>query len=233
MAIVATPPTNFPRRINMYVPAMQYASDVNMYTATRISFGAPSAAVVNNILNAGAAANPGTLFDLTANVNAQTIFEPYGRSIQLVSNVANTNVIAVRGADYLGQPVVENVTLAGATAVETKKMFKYLDSLSVGTGTATATLSAGWGPTLGLPYKALRATVEIANGLAIATVGTFTPPQLSDPSVFNPNTGDVRGSYKPVTALNGANIISVIFDFVNDINSNNNGGLHGIRQVFA
>jgi len=231
MPIVATNPTNFPRRINMYVPAMQYASDVNMYSNTRTSFGAPSAPVVNNILNAVAATAVAN-YDVTAVANAQTIFEPFGRGIQLVSNVANTSQITVRGADYLGQPMVEIIALAGATAVETKKMFKYVDSIFVNAGVATATLSAGWGPTLGLPYKALRVPIEIANGLVVGTPGTFTPPQLSDP---NPTTaiGDVRGSYKPTTALNGANIISIVADYVNDINSNNNGGLHGIRQIFA
>ena len=229
MAIVITPPTNFPRRINMYVPAMQYASDVNMYTATRVSFQAPAAAVTNNILNVQSGVAPGFTVDLTANVNAQNILDPYGRTIQLISNVANTNAYTVRGADYLGQPITATGVLAGAVAVETKKAFKYVDSITISTGTVGSTVSAGWGPTLGLPYKALRATVEIANGLAVATVGTFTAPVLSDPQ--STATGDPRGLYKPVTVLNGANIISVVFDMVNDINSNNNGGLHGIRAA--
>lgn len=230
MPIVATNPTNFPRRINMYVPAMQYASDVNMLSNTRISFGAPSAGNINNILNAQGAATP-TTFDLTGNVNAQTIFEPFGRTIQLVSNVANTNQVNVRGADYLGQPLVANVNLTGATGVETLKAFKYVDSITVQTGTAGATVSVGWGTSLGLPYKAMRAIAEIANGAPVATLGTFVAAVLFDPQT--PTTGDPRGLYKPVTVLNGANIISVVFDFANDVNSNVNGGLHGIRQLFA
>jgi hypothetical protein len=227
MAVVATNPTNFPRRINMYVPAMQYASDVNMYSKTRISFGAPSAAVSNNILNAQSVATAVTV-DLSANVNAQNIFEPFGRTIQLVAGAANATVATVRGADYLGQPITCNVTLNGATAVETKKAFKYVDSVTLPL-VAGGVVSVGWGTALGLPYKALRAEVEIANGLAVGTLGTFTAPQLSDPATAT--TSDPRGLYKPTTALNGANIISVVLDFVNDVNSNVNGGLHGIRQV--
>lgn len=227
MAIVATNPTNFPRRINMYVPSMQYASDVNMGGKTRISFGAPSAAVANNILNAQSVATAVTV-DLTANVNAQSIFEPFGRTIQLVCNAANATVAILRGADYLGQAITCNVTLTGAVAVETKKAFKYLDSVTFAL-VAGGTVSVGWGTALGIPYKAVKPDTEIANGLAVGTLGTFTAPQLSDPA--SAATSDPRGLYKPTTALNGANIISVTLDCANDINSNNNGGLHGIRQA--
>jgi len=227
MAVVATNPTNFPRRINMYVPAMQYASDVNMYSKTRISFGAPSAPVTNNILNAQSVAAAVTV-DLSANVNAQNIFEPFGRTIQFICNAANATVAIVRGADYLGQAVTANVTLTGTVAVETKKAFKYVDSVTLALS-AGGTVSMGWGTALGLPYKALRVEAEIANGLAVGTTGTFTAPQLSDPATAT--TSDPRGLFKPTTALNGANIISAIFDFANDVNSNVNGGLHGIRQA--
>lgn len=226
MAVVMTPPTNFPRRINMYVPAMQYASDVNMYSTTRVSFLAPAAPVSNNILNAQSVATAVTV-DLTANVNAQNILDPFGRTIQLIANAANATVVTLRGSDYLGQPITANVTMTGAVAVETKKAFKYLDSVTLPL-VAGGTVSIGWGTTLGLPYKALRAVAEIANG-ANATVGTFTAPALFDPATAT--TSDPRGLYKPTTALNGANIISAVFDMVNDINSNNNGGLHGIRAA--
>ena len=37
-------PTNFPRRINIYVPAMAYSADVNYNGETRVNFGAPPAA---------------------------------------------------------------------------------------------------------------------------------------------------------------------------------------------
>jgi hypothetical protein len=40
--------TNFPRRINNYVPAMQYSADVNYNGETRVSFGAPLAVVANS-----------------------------------------------------------------------------------------------------------------------------------------------------------------------------------------
>jgi hypothetical protein len=33
--------------------------------------------------------------------------------------------------------------------------------------------------------------------------------------------------------MNGANIISAVFNMANDVNTANNGGLHGIRQAAA
>ena len=82
----------------------------------------------------------------------------------------------------------------------------------------------GWGTSLGLPYKAIAVAREIANGLAVGTTGTLVVPALNDPA--SSGSGDTRGTFKPTTLLNGANIISAVFDMVNDINSNNNGGLH-------
>ena len=96
------------------------------------------------------------------------------------------------------------------------------------TGGTTVTFGPGTG--LGLPYKALRVQWEVANGAA-AAAGTLTAAILTDPQTAT--TGDPRGTYVPTTTLNGSNVISAIFDMVNDVNSSNNGGLHGIRQFAA
>ena len=61
--LMATP-TNFPRRINTYVPAMAYSADVNFNGETRVNFGAPLAAVTTSILNAASIA-AGTQVDLS------------------------------------------------------------------------------------------------------------------------------------------------------------------------
>jgi hypothetical protein len=146
----------------------------------------------------------------------------------LTTTAANTTV-TVRGADYLGQPVTENVTLGGAV-VETKNAYKFVDQITIQTGGAGATFSAGWGTTLGLPYKIQKGLYEVANGLATggAGIGTVTAAVLSDPATVT--TGDPRGLYKPLTAMNSANVLSLVADFANDLNSSNNGGLHGIRH---
>ena len=159
MSIVATPPTNFPRRINMYVPAMQYASDVNMYNATRVSFQAPAAAVSNNILNAQSVAAAVTV-DLTANVNAQNILDPYGRTIQLVgvagavittttsaASAAGVNTITVTSPAgmLVGQPIANTTVPAsiinGTTITAINGSVLTLSNAVVAPGVGSGTLS--------------------------------------------------------------------------------------------
>lgn len=222
MPNVITNPTNFQRRINNYVPAMMYSSDVNYNGATRVSFGAPVVAASTGYLASSSVAVAGVIFDMSATV----IPETYGRCIQVVAGAAATSTVIFNGWDYLGQPLQETITLNGTTPVQGKKAFKTFGNMTVGTTTAT-TVTAGPGTGLGLPYKALRVAWEVANGAGVAA-GTLTQAVLTDPQTTS--TGDPRGTYVPTTTLNGSNIISGIFDFVNDVNSSNNGGLHGIRQ---
>ena len=136
--------------------------------------------------------------------------------------------VIVFGWDYLGQPIAESLTLNGTTAVVGNKCFKNLNYMSF-TGTA-ATVNVGTGVKLGVPYKALRVSYEIANGQA-AAAGTLQPPSLVDPQTNV--TTDPRGAYTTTTTMNGVNIISAVFDCVNDVNTNNHGGLHGLQQAAA
>lgn len=217
-------PTNFPRRINSYVPAMLYSADVNYNGETRVNFGAPAAANATSIANALSIAT-GTQLDLSA---VTAVPDTYGRNIQVVAGAANTTAVVVYGWDYLGQPIAESLTLNGTTPVVGNKAFK---SFSIATYTAAATtLSIGTGGKLGLPYKAIRAVYEIANGV-LAAAGTLQAPSLVDPATNV--TTDPRGMYTPTTALNGSTIISAAFNMLNDVNTANNGGLHGIRHAAA
>jgi len=226
MPNVMTNPTFFPRRINNYVPAMMYSSDVNWNGVTRVSFGAPAAANATAIVNAQSIAVALSV-DLTG---ATPIVETYGRTISVVASGAATSTLTVKGWDYLGQPINEDFTLNGATPVTGKKAFKAFQTLVINTTTAATTINIGTGGGLGLPYKALRVEWEVANGAAVAA-GTLTAPALTDPQTAS--TGDPRGTYAPTTAMNGTNILSAAFSFANDVNTTNNGGLHGIRHFAA
>ena len=222
MPNVMTDPTFFPRRINSYVPAMAYSSDVNWNGVTRVNFGAPAAANATAIMNAQSIAAVGT-FD----AGGVSVADKYGRTLSLVASGASTASITVRGLDYLGQPISEDFTMNGATPVPGKKAFKTVLSLTVNTLTAGTTVNVGTGASVGLPYKALRAEWETANGAAVAA-GTLTAPVLTDPQTAT--SGDPRGTYAPTTTMNGTNIITAAFSFANDVNAANNGGLHGIRH---
>src|SRR5436190_6230819 len=215
--------TNFPRRINAYVPAMAYSADVNYNGETRVNFGAPAAASTTAILNAGSMTGV-TSIDLSS----ASIADAYGRCIQIAASGANATVVTINGWDYLGQPLAESLTLNGATPVVGNKAFKSFSNVTI-TAAAT-TLSIGTGVKLGLPYKAIRAVYEIGNG-ALAAAGSLQAPSVVDPATAT--TTDPRGLYTTTTTMNGANIISAAFNMLNDVNTANNGGLHGIRQAAA
>ena len=218
--------TNFPRRINMYVPSMQYSMDVNINGACRTNFGAPLAASGTLVATLITIPAGPAVFDLSG---VPPFPEPFGRTLAVVASGATTNVLTISGWDYLHQPISESFTLNGITPVAGKKAFKDFNTVTANAG-GTPGCNIGNGTGLGLPYKCLRVGWEVANGLAVAA-GTLTAAVLTDPQTAT--TGDPRGTYVPTTTLNGTNIISAVFDYVNDVNSSNNGGLHGIRQFAA
>jgi hypothetical protein len=216
--------TNFPRRINNYVKAMAYSSDVNYNGATRVNFGAPAAASATAIANAVSIA-AGASADLSG---VAAVADPFGRNVTLVASGAYASPVVLFGWDYLGQPIAELFTMNGTTPVVGNKCFKSFNYFTYTAGAVT--ISIGTGAKLGLPYKTVRVGYEIANGV-VAAAGTLNPPSLVDPQTNA--TTDPRGSYITTTTMNGVNIISASCDCVNDVNTSNNGGLHGLQQAAA
>jgi hypothetical protein len=205
---------------------MMYSSDVNYNGGTRVNFGAPAAAVANSIANAVSIAAPATQVDLSG---VTPIADQWGRNITVVASGAATSNVTVYGTDYLGQAVAESFTLTGATPVVGNKCFKNFSYATFG-NTAGTTINIGTGVKLGIPYKAIRVAYEVGNGVS-AAAGTLQAPSLVDPQTST--TTDPRGAYTTTTTMNGVNIISAVFDCVNDVNTSNHGGLHGIQQAAA
>lgn len=222
--------------INYYVPKMQAAPGVGDDGLHSVSLGMPLAALATGILAAGSAiTNAAKTFNALSNPTNLpfNVDAPYGRTISVTGATAGDNaVLTVRGVDYLGQPTAENVTLNGTTAVQGNKAFKRVDSVAVAAGNANASssISFGYGAKLGLPFKTAVVLAEF-NGDASATVGTLTAPVVTDPATLT--TGDPRGTYTPSTTLNGSNAISITARAIATRNTNDNGGLHGIRQFFS
>ena len=72
--------------------------------------------------------------------------------------------------------------------------------------------------------------------MRLATVWLLLLAHWLAPSLVDPQTNvttDPRGTYTTTTTMNGVNIISAAFNMANDVNTSNNGGLHGIRQAAA
>jgi hypothetical protein len=212
---------------------MQYSADVNYNGGTRVDFGIPLAAGTTNISTGGSVAAAGSI-DLSSVVELP---DPYGRTIVVALSGAGTGTLTINGYDYLGQPISEAFTLAGATPVVGVKAFKSFRNASFPV-VGAVTLNVGTGAKLGLPYKALRVQFETANGVFTAA-GTLTAPVLTDPATAV--SGDPRGTYTPTTTPNGVitagvitgTAITAVFDMVNDVNAAGNGGLHGIQQFAA
>lgn len=223
MANLMATPTNFPRRVNMYVPGMQYSSDVNGSGTTRVNFGPVLAASPNAIANAWNVATTGALFITTFDPR---FMAPYGKAVTVVASGPTTAVITVRGFDYLGQPMTENLTLAGVTPVLGVKAFFQITQLNISALVPAVTVNVGYSIKLGLPYKAFRVAYEADNGGTFLGGGTLQAPFVNVPSTAS--TADPRGMFTPTGTTNGVNTFTAGFDMYNDVDNLNRGGLHGI-----
>jgi hypothetical protein len=112
--------------------------------------------------------------------------------------------VTVSGIDIYGQAMSEAITSSAAvsTAVNGLKAFYLITSVSVSGATGTA-LTVGTTNVLGCPVRvpniAYVASVKSNNALA-QDGGTFV---AADTATATTTTGDVRGTYLPVTASNG------------------------------
>jgi hypothetical protein len=112
--------------------------------------------------------------------------------------------LTVTGFDVYGQAMSEAITSSAAvsTAVNGLKAFYLITSVTVSGATGTA-LTVGTTNVLGIPVRvanvAYVASVKSNNALA-QDGGNFT---AADTNTATTTTGDVRGTYTPVTASNG------------------------------
>ena len=229
--------TFHPDRINQYVKAMQYASEVAYPSGVyRVDFGMPSVAdvdlIVDEVALTSGAAHTGTLLvtDLITNTSSYK-GAAFGRNVTITSGAACTRVATITGFDYLGQKITETITFNGAATVSGKKAFARILSVSISSEANTPTVSVGSGDVLGLPYASVRALSEEADGALVSTVGTLVGPVLTDPQTAT--TGDPRGTFDPQTTIDGSKRITGTFVASSYVNSSGNGGLHGIKHYAA
>lgn len=175
----------------------------------RVLFGAVAAASATAILNA--AARAGTV----KNTYATAVVNDVPRGLAVKSSTTDTTqTVTVFGTDEFGVAMSETFTLNGTTAVNGKKAFKTVTAdqnnialagnLSIGT-------QAG---VLGLPFFLPGGTnagagyvlKETQDG-ATATAGTFVGGDLTKATA---TTGDVRGTWTPNAAPDGAKVYEVV-----------------------
>lgn len=214
--------TYFPRRSNSRVNNLAFASEVDITGLCRAEIGvlpAASAGAIMNAVDIAAVITKGGAVLTT--FNPDTMMGLYGRNVEVKLSGAGTPTVTVRGRDYLGQPISENIVATGATAAPGKKAFKSIDSITTSAGVAATTLQLGTGNVLGLPFAFIKVDTEIVDNV-IAAAGTFVAASTAAQTA---TTADPRGTYTPAAGVvpNGAREI-IIGGYTL------NGNLHGVAH---
>jgi hypothetical protein len=208
-------------------PSMVGMQRMTYAPVVRIDLGTPDTADPDGICTSQSASGAHTLTLNGAYVTDGVAVLDVPRNIVVDSGGADTAVLTITGTDEYGDVVVEAITLNGTTAVAGKKAFKTVTSI-----TASATISngafVGTGDVFGLPVY-LPATTSIlasiednvptyafgydgdATGDPVAVshllAGTAVAGVQTTPTS---TTGDVRGTWDPTTAADGAKAFGLL-----------------------
>lgn len=179
-----------------------------------ISLGAPAAASATSVAAAQAVVGAGnaTINGALATAGVATTDVP--RNLQIVSSNAGdtTQTVTATGKDVYGQTMTELIALNGTTPVLGVKAFKSISQLAV-SAALVGNLSVGTGGKLGLPYRpVVGGFVRGRLNEDTADAGTYVAPIRTTSTT---TTVDVRGTYAPAGALNGANVYTVVFASAN------------------
>lgn len=201
----------FPQRINLRVPSLVYVADAAIGSRQmRVEFGTVAtlgtAALVSS-MTANTAAQTFTT-GLPAQVSG-TAAAKWGRCLIMNANGTGANAIAsMVGRDYLGQKMVELLTLVSTTAKTGTKAFAFLDWVVLGSNAnATDVVIVGNSDKLGLPYSSIILKDSIMNG---STAGAHTLVVRDTTSPATGVTTDPRGTIALSTASNGTRTFAAV-----------------------
>lgn len=167
--------------------------------AANIAASQTPAAAGNLTLTAGTSAKSFIRSDGTTVIQLNT---PRALSVTQVTGGTARNFV-ISGYDYYGQPMTEQITSVANATTPGKKAFYQIASISVSGATTTA-ITVGTTDVLGLPVRVIDAgyIVKVGyNNTLAQDAGTFV---AADTSTATSTTGDVRGTYTPSSATNGA-----------------------------
>lgn len=187
--------TFFPDRANMWFAGAKYSSDVANTGLGKINLG--PALVAANTAGILSAVSIATAQDISASAFATTysdsVMGRFGRNCTVVGVAASTAVITVYGYDYLGQPMRENITMNGTTAVQGVKAFARVTRVVTGIDSDSG-LSLGWGNTLGVPYRLIDLYTELVDNLEATSAGAIV---VGPTAAQTATSADPRGYYTP------------------------------------
>jgi hypothetical protein len=169
----------------------------------KVNLGSPLVADTNYFAAAQTPTATGALtMTTTTSVLTGAGSAPYGRNITIDGSAANTAVLTVSGTDWQGNTMSEAITFNGTTVVNGVKAFGTVTGASI-SATNTGTVVVGYGDVLGLPFYVDGVddwVTELEDGVT-ATAGTFV---AGVDTLATTTTGDVRGTYDPNSATDGA-----------------------------
>jgi len=179
---------------------------VSVLTLVRVDLGSPLIADVNGIAEAQNK-NIGENLVLQARAGVAGFGlaggAPFGRALTVDSGGADTAVLVITGTDYKGNTIVENITVNGNTVVPGVKAFFTVTQITVTVANLANSAFVGFGDVLGLPFYLpgiddCPTVFEFEDNILKANVGTFVAGVDTAPTA---TTGDVRGTYLPLTSV--------------------------------
>lgn len=211
----ATLPAGTTVRLQLNIPGPETYRDVpptppatvrGMYPY-RIILGTPITADADGVTSAQLLAAAGNLTLDGPSVSGGVAVLDVPRNFTLT--VATTNqsgvTFTVTGTDVYGNTMVETLAGPNNNTVAGKKAFKTITQVAASAAVATNGVSVGFGDVLGLPVylpSAAHVVSEVEDGAA-ASSGTIVAG-LSPATVSTATTADVRGTYDPNSAADGA-----------------------------
>lgn len=150
---------------------------------------------------------------------------PFGEIVAFAGDsTADTRVVTVEGEDYLGNPMVEQVTLNKDTAVAGKKAFKKILKVSTTSGAAVEMSTTA---KIGLPFQTAALVKVITNGAVDSTAAltAFTHTQTA-------TSNDPRGtvSLAHCSAGDEVEIVFLVTEFCTKVDGKDSkGGLFGCK----
>ncbi len=183
---------------------------VSLMTPVVINLGAPDVLDADGVVLSGILTEAATAAITGALASGGVATFDVPRNI-VITGATNVTAVTFRvtGTDVYGNVMVENITgPVGATTTAGKKAFKTVTAVTV-SATTTAAVTVGTGDVLGIPIAlAEKALVvkELEDG-ALATAGTLLGAVRTTATAA---TGDVRGTYDPNSACDGAKAFQLL-----------------------
>lgn len=177
-----------------------------VYDIVPLALGAANVAAAQQLAGAGNMVLTAGTGVTAVVVNGQTRLQfdvPRAVSLASTGNISGVN-FTISGFDIYGQAMTQTIAGPNNNTVNTTKAFFQVTQIAANGAVGTNT-SAGTSDILGIPVivsdRGYVDRVGWANALA-NDAGTLTPADATSPATAA--TGDVRGTYLPSSATNGA-----------------------------